>query len=707
MANSNNNESDIDINTLSTDPKYNFLTSFHNNDLNNNLFSHSEDESPYYNIDINSLYVAPCDMNGEHTNDLKILSINVQSLNAKFHELKDLIYELSLRNSQPDILCLQEIWQLPEGSEFKIEGYGPLIYRTRGDGVQGGGVGIYIRNVLTGIFDAGLSVFHDRIFESIFVELQTSTGNKIIVGSVYRPGANHPTLNVNQQFDASMDLLASLLDNLSSRNVPVFICGDINIDVLKYGNCDRASEYIDLLLTHGYLQSITLPTRCTNRSFSIIDHCIFNSFHTSITSYILTTLLSDHFPILHIISGTGGGHRSSVREFRDFSEANIAKFKVALQSMNWDLVLSCNDPQVAYDYFFDTFSFLYNLYFPLIIAKLKPKYHRKEPWFTAGLLVSRRRKIRLDKIAARTRKHNDIANYKKFRNLYNTVVRAAKKIYYTKQLQTYQANMKKTWQILYSAINKKPKKSQSLLHSLKIGERVFSDPLTIASKLNEFFSVAPGLVVGQVNPCGAGPEPAPNPEPDPAAPHFRSADLQVSHEEVYRAFDSLEPKKSLDFNNISMFFLKKCVDQILHPIRHIINLSFSTGMLPSQFKIAKVVPIFKSGDPRLPDNYRPIALLSNFSKVIEKVMHARLMAYLEEHSIITEAQFGFRPNHSTIHPLLHLDNFVTQAFNERKHVVAIFCDLRKAFDCVNHKILLNKLRAIGVGGWSWNGLKTT
>jgi hypothetical protein len=132
------------------------------------------------------------------------------------------------------------------------------------------------------------------------------------------------------------------------------------------------------------------------------------------------------------------------------------------------------------------------------------------------------------------------------------------------------------------------------------------------------------------------------------------------------------------------------------PLTHVFNLSFRQGLVPDQLKIAKIVPIFKSGDPLLIDNYRPISLLSNFSKVLEKIMCNRLTQFLTDNKILSNSQFGFRRKHSTIHPIIHLLNEVTKASNSKKYTLAIFCDLRKAFDTCNHDILIKKLRKIGV-----------
>ena len=112
-----------------------------------------------------------------------------------------------------------------------------------------------------------------------------------------------------------------------------------------------------------------------------------------------------------------------------------------------------------------------------------------------------------------------------------------------------------------------------------------------------------------------------------------------------------------------MFFIKKCIYSIARPLRHVFGLSFAEGIFPEQFKLAKVVPIYKGGDSRIADNYRPISLINNFSKIIEQIMCLRLTAFLESNALISHFQFGFRKSHSTLHPIIHFQNFITQAFN--------------------------------------------
>jgi hypothetical protein len=144
------------------------------------------------------------------------------------------------------------------------------------------------------------------------------------------------------------------------------------------------------------------------------------------------------------------------------------------------------------------------------------------------------------------------------------------------------------------------------------------------------------------------------------------------------------------------FFIKRFINYLFNPLRHIINRSLETGYVPQQFKIAKVIPLFKAGDRSLPDNYQPTSLLSCFTKILEKAVGRRLVSFLESNDIIPTSQFGFRKNHSMLHPMIHLMNFVTEALNNKETAINIFCNLRKAFDTINHSILLRKLHKIGI-----------
>ena len=129
-----------------------------------------------------------------------------------------------------------------------------------------------------------------------------------------------------------------------------------------------------------------------------------------------------------------------------------------------------------------------------------------------------------------------------------------------------------------------------------------------------------------------------------------------------------------------------------------INNTFSTGIFPNLLKSAKVVPIYEKDDTTLPENDRPISLLSVISKVFEKTIRIRFIDFLEKHSVFYEYQFGFRENHSSTLAHMELLDDVFNSLDEGKYLMGVFFDLKKAFDTVDHKILLSKLNHYGIRG---------
>jgi hypothetical protein len=140
---------------------------------------------------------------------------------------------------------------------------------------------------------------------------------------------------------------------------------------------------------------------------------------------------------------------------------------------------------------------------------------------------------------------------------------------------------------------------------------------------------------------------------------------------------------------------------------NVINLSLSKGVFPSKLKIAKIIPIFKTGNQSFFTNYRPISLLTNFSKLFEKVMQIRLTLLIEQCEILyTRFQFGFRSNHSTMHSLVSLINNVATAIDRNQIAAGVFIDLSKAFDTLDHEILFTKLQHYGIKGVALQWIKS-
>ena len=180
----------------------------------------------------------------------------------------------------------------------------------------------------------------------------------------------------------------------------------------------------------------------------------------------------------------------------------------------------------------------------------------------------------------------------------------------------------------------------------------------------------------------------------------------TNEDEIIKTVNSFKSKKSSGYDGISTKLLKQIIYCIASPLEHIFNLSLSTRICPDSLKTAKVVPVFKKDDPTKISNYRPISLLPSISKILERLVYTRLESFLSVNNILNPSQFGFRKKFSTDLAIAHLLDKITSAFAKKEHVIAIFMDLSKAFDTINHDILLHKLRNYGIRGTALSWFKS-
>ena len=259
------------------------------------------------------------------------------------------------------------------------------------------------------------------------------------------------------------------------------------------------------------------------------------------------------------------------------------------------------------------------------------------------------------------------------------------------QFEKNKFNIKETWRIINNALNRNSNSKR--LTQIKVGDRITTNKETIANHFNDYFS-------------NIGPTLAKN-VPTVEKPFYSFLEnknqcslflMPTNSLEIMKIVKGFKDNRSTGNDDVSNHLLKYIIHEIIVPLEHIFNLSLVQGVVPDLMKIAKVVPIFKKGDPLYACNYRPISLLSSISKVLEKNIYDRTLAFLVSNNILSNSQFGFRQKHSTVHAMLNFINHVASAIDDHCHTLGIFLDLSKAFDTIDYDILLHKLSHYGIRG---------
>ena len=263
-------------------------------------------------------------------------------------------------------------------------------------------------------------------------------------------------------------------------------------------------------------------------------------------------------------------------------------------------------------------------------------------------------------------------------------------MYYSEKFENNKNNTDGLWKTVNDLLGKNKKENTNIFY--ENGQQL-TDPNDISSAFNTYFTnIGPNLAskVDDSN-CNFI-----NFLP-PYSEHSLFLTPTNIHE-ILTTVRTLKSSKSFGHDGISVYLLKKIIHYIASPLMHIFNFSISSGKCPNALKIAKVIPVHKKDDPSLLTNYRPISLLPAFSKILEKIIHKRLYSFLNINDLLISNQFGFRKGHSTDYAIVQLLNKITESFANKEHIIGIFMDLSKAFDTIDHNILIYKLKRYGIRG---------
>ena len=614
---------------------------------------------------------------------ITIFNFNIRSCRKNFASILTFLNSLYFTYS---IITFTESW-LTENIDFgfDITGYNQInSYRNS----HGGGIKTFYKN------DFEVKILDEFSFVNDYIEILTfyliGRNFRYIFCALYRPPSGCPYNFTETIFD---------IINRLPDNSKIIILGDVNLNLYNPLNLNYIEEFVNGLFQLSFFPIITKATkinddeRFTVTPYALLDQvwCNFKIGCDHI-AHVLHLPITDHFPVSYAFKINNTLH-SEVIKFRLIKENSINNFINSLSNLSFNQMLSIYEPNSRFNYFFNSLFNFYNRSFPIKKKKVRNN-SVNAPWVTLKLKRCIKKKYRLFNLLKRgliTKRDFNV-----YKNTLSWLKNKMRRHYYMKKF--FEDNdSKSTWKNINSLLNRNKK---SNIVSITTDDGNTPKGSWLANYFNDFLISLPHRLVSIF-------------PPDINYDYFTSLPgilnsfyfRPTCFNEVFRMIMSL-PNKGCSLTDIKPNILKIILNFITPFIVNTYNLCISNGVYPDLLKIARVVPIFKSGSRCNIKNYRPISNLSSINKIFEKLSHSRISDFVNNHQILSKSQFGFRESCNTTLAVFQFVSDLLNTFNAKKYTIALYLDIRRAFDSIDNDLLLHKLQCYGFRGVAFDFIKS-
>lgn len=596
---------------------------------------------------------------------------NIAGLVSKSDALVVKLDELSRKGTNVDVICITEHF-IESGYEhlLNIPNYSLAAHFSRN--VKRGGTCIFTRvghlyKEISNISKQSVS----GVFECCAIEL---ISHNVIIICIYRvPKYNYVVF---------YEKLDNILKKINFTKKKVILTGDFNIDVLKKNK--TTLEFESFLLQYNLKIALYMPTRLSSKT--CIDNFAHN-YQKGCKAEIIDLVLSDHTSqILKIPIKKTCLLKSWKIEKQEISGENLIKFKTYLECLSFTQVFNADDANESYDNFMEDFLLLYKLCFPKKIITIK--CNKPTKWISRGIKICSQKQRQLlwtYRFNPNTKNKQLFNNYTK---LYKKIIKLTQKAQNNHYINTSKNKAKAAWQIINNSKTCFPQES---ITSIKRDNLLFTNPGDIANEFNNYFIFDIENNIKNNISCNS-------------KHNFNNITSQslfmqpVSNNDIIRTINSLKNTNTVGYDGVSTKVIKYVKDTIARPLTYIINLCITEGVFPNSLKNVIIKPLHKKDDKTDIRNYRPIAKIPIMSKVIEKIIYQSLYTYFEKFELFCNEQKGFRKNATINMALFELISRIIASVDKKNPICAIYTDMTKAFDYVDHKILLQKLHGYGIRG---------